>query len=145
MLNQQTEQVPPPPRNSDLQQAFARKLLYCGNVPSSDLETEVQAIIQIRRAGGHQNIVQILQYDWLEPGSPWYFIDMEYCHITLHDYIRHTPLRHPPWHYPTFTDPDADSQIIALNVSLIMFHIASGLEFLHSNAHVHRDLKPKNG
>lgn len=31
------------------------------------------------------------------------------------------------------------------NMWVIGFHIARGLEFMHSHDHVHRDLKPSNG
>jgi serine/threonine protein kinase len=97
----------------------------------------------------HRNIVQVLQHDWFKSNSE-YYIDMELCDLTLHDYIhnrasfigQHSDLSH---HSPIFVFDDCSAHLNLLNVCAIINHIARGLEFIHQEHYTHRDIKPLNG
>jgi serine/threonine protein kinase len=97
----------------------------------------------------HRNIVQVMQHDWFLSGSS-YFIDMELCSLTLHDYIYNRPLfvqQNPDLtnHPPIFVVDDCSAHLNLLNVWSIISHIAQGLEFIHKEHYTHRDMKPQNG
>jgi serine/threonine protein kinase len=96
---------------------------------------------------GHGNIVQIFYHDWFKSGSI-YFIDMELCTLNLHDYIYRTDeyQRHASAlsNDPTFVVGDSSPHLELINIWTIIDHIAKGLEFIHENQYIHRDLKPLN-
>ena len=45
---------------------------------------------------------------------------------------------------PTFVVEDSLTHLKLLNIWTIIDHVAQGLEFIHENNYVHRDLKPLN-
>jgi serine/threonine protein kinase len=53
-------------------------------------------------------------------------------------------LREPGFN-PALLSENSGWPLKLLNIWTIMNHLASGLVFLHSHGHVHRDLKPRNG
>lgn len=73
---------------------------------------------------------------------------MELCALNLHDYIYHTPeYSHRAsalLNEPIFVLDNATAHLKLLNIWTIMNHIAEGLEFIHENHFIHRDLKPLN-
>jgi serine/threonine protein kinase len=137
-------------------QVFARKgIRRIGHVTPKAIENERHFVASLREAGGHPNIVCILDHgtlgNWL--GSNDYFIDMERCDVTLTHYVEYlhhgmeidpAPIHDDTLH-PAFVRKDCTASRKVHNLWTIGRHIASGLEFLHARNHVHRDLKPGNG
>jgi serine/threonine protein kinase len=84
--------------------------------------------------GSHDNLIEIYHHGWLD--GDHYYIDMEFCHANLADYIAN----------PLFTrlDPSCGPQALCDNVIPILDDIARGLEYIHKHNQVHRDLKPQN-
>ena len=72
--------------------------------------------------------------------SSYYFIDMELCDMTLNDFIS-------SFQASRFSQSEADPLYRAPDQAIwtIMRHIASGLEYIHLQGEVHRDMKPANG
>jgi serine/threonine protein kinase len=96
----------------------------------------------------HRHIVQVLQHDWFETNSD-YYIDMELCSLTLHDYIHDRASfieRIPdlPNHAPIFVSDHCSVHLKLLNIWTIISHIAQGLDFIHGEHYTHRDIKPLN-
>lgn len=91
---------------------------------------------------GHQNIVQVLRYDWLHSGSTC-FIDMELCTLTLSDYISRRSLFTEQT--STFVSEDCSGEEKLINIWTVTHHIAQGLDYIHQLGYTHRDLKPANG
>jgi len=118
-------------------------LLHQGStwIKPEDVENEVRAIKKLCGGGAHTNIVEVLRLGELV-GSPYFFIDMELCDLTLEDYIyRNSPVSDS---IPQFVR-DASSSSKAMQIWNIVKQIASGVTFIHSQDEVHRDLKPRNG
>lgn len=118
---------------------FARKLIRpFSTIAIEDVENEVRALTKLC-VKGHLNIVQVRSHDWLS-GSPYYAIDMEYCELTLAEYIQEK--RNPA------NDRRANSYEKVLkwrDICKIMINIISGVAFIHNCNEIHRDLKPSNG
>jgi hypothetical protein len=105
------------------------------------VEKEVRAIKVLCRLGAHENVVQVYHH-----GLLWYrdsyFIDMELCNLSLHDYIHQkTPVQLPESLQP-FLKGDGSS---LPQIWTIMSQIAKGVEYIHSQHQIHRDIKPSNG
>lgn len=96
----------------------------------ADIMNEVRAIDKLCKQR-HENIVAVLCHGWLN--SSYYFFDMELCSINLEQYVSGTEGGSLFQKY--------DSQ----KVVDIITQITSGLDFIHFQAEVHRDLKPRNG
>jgi serine/threonine protein kinase len=111
-----------------------------------EIDKEVAVILKICMSG-HQNIVQVLRDDWFESEND-YFIDMELCSLTLHDYINDRPTfvnRTPDLlNNPTFVEDDCSAHLKLLNIWTIVSHVAQGLAFIHRERYTHRDIKPLN-
>lgn len=129
------------------------------------------AITKLFKDGGHKNIVQIIAHGWFTSlPYPFYFVDMELCDVTLHDYI-HNPsievldgntstsqsmitvdpkdivqstLGVVDFNMGSITDT-ANWYTRLRNIWVVMRDITGGVEFIHYHKHVHRDLKPRNG
>jgi serine/threonine protein kinase len=91
-----------------------------------------------------RNIVEVLRLGKLT-NSDVYFIDMELCDFNLFHYIRrqwkdgHYCIRH----LSTLGELSASAQLSQIHA--ILLDLVYGLRFIHSQAWVHRDLKPPNG
>lgn len=136
-----------------------------GNVSERDTKHEVDVVASIRKVGGHANIIDILDYGWLEGVGlvNTCFIDMELGDFTLTDYIKyHRDEGSPEIQFRTGVDGERDPALVLKfglefvrkgcsmpqklqNMWTIGFHIAAGLEFMHIHNQVHRDIKPSNG
>ena len=117
------------------------------DISDEDIENEVDAIKQMCTTR-HGNIVQILRHDWFKSGEI-YFIDMELCTLSLHDYIYHTQeySQHATAlsnDHHAFVFEDSSPHLKLINIWTIIGHVAHGLEFIHERHYVHRDLKPLN-
>src|SRR5271163_1839091 len=90
-------------------------------------------------SGAHTNIVEVLRLGELI-GSPYYFIDMELCSINLATYIySETQVEGVPYFIK-----DAPPSVKLIQIWNIMRQVANGVEFIHSQKEVHRDIKPHN-
>lgn len=124
-----------------------------GGITEADIEREVRNIISLLRNGENANIISILDHGVLGSTSDCYYIDMELCDFTLHEYIKSRSggvscVLSIPIHdsmAPVFVRNDCTSLMRTRNIWEIAIHIACGLEFMHSHAQVHRDVKPSNG
>jgi serine/threonine protein kinase len=123
-----------------------------------DIENEArvaESLVSCR----HRNIVHILRHNWL-PNSfnRWYYIDMELCSFSLEVYISMHKQSDPfilqstlgppeinPKNWPVVCEPGCSLTQRFFNMWTIGSHIASGLQHLHAQKCVHRDLKPGNG
>jgi serine/threonine protein kinase len=122
------------------------------------LDGTVRGMKDILAAGKNENIVGICDHGWKTNeyfgiDVDVYYIDMEYCDFTLEDYIK--------YHRDEFdlsiaieTVPVSNPVIIAKNCSALARventwtiggHIALGLEYMHANGIVHKELKPSHG
>ena len=107
------------------------------------MQKEVQAIRKLCGPGAHRNIVQVLNHGQLL-NAPYYYIDMEFCDLNLHDYIhQNTNPEAAQSTIPYFTRGTGSAS--SLQIWVVMSHIAAGVEYVHRKGHVHRDIKPANG
>jgi serine/threonine protein kinase len=141
-------------KTSSQRNVFARKLMRLGySVELEEAENEIKILKSLSRTGGHDHIIDILNYGWLGTTDRFFFIDMELSEISLAQYIAYIfddkPLPDSFGSLDEF-DPVFSSrnctQLQRLHTSLaICLQIAKGLEFVHQSGYVHRDLKPANG
>jgi serine/threonine protein kinase len=132
-------------------QVFARKILrVIGQVSTADLENERKNIAALIENGGNKNIITIINHGWMRE-LDYYFIDMELCELTLHDYVKYLagsnelPFDIDASMSPVFIEKESSPFVRMHNTWTIGSHMASGLEFMHKHHQVHRDLKPHNG
>jgi serine/threonine protein kinase len=111
-------------------------------VTAEDVENEIRAIDRLCRPGGHPHIISILDHGWLSYDS-YYFIDMELCDLSLHDYI-YVSQAAPVSGNSVFVSKESDLLSTIQNIWIIQAQIADGLGFIHSQNLVHRDIKPRN-
>jgi serine/threonine protein kinase len=117
-------------------------LLHIPRLTPKELENETAAIRKICGQKRHTHIVAVLRIGELENTS-YYFIDMELCDLTLHDYIHPTKPPDPAASLPIFIK-DKPPPIKAQQIWNVMQQITSGLAYIHSLNLAHRDLKPAN-
>ena len=110
---------------------------------AENVETEIKAIDKLCRPGGHPHIISILGHGWFSYDS-YYFIDMELCDLSLHDYI-YASVVPPASGNSMFPSKESDSRSPIRNIWTIQAQITDGLGFIHCHDLVHRDIKPHNG
>jgi serine/threonine protein kinase len=131
---------------------FARKIVRCiGAITNADIENEAR-VISLLQEDAHSNIVTVLDHGWCKSSLRYYFIDMELCDFTLHDYIVYQrgdvidlQIQEMEFLAPIFIPKNCTLLLRLQNLWAIGIHIALGLEHMHSKSLVHRDLKPGNG
>jgi len=112
-------------------------VLHIPSIQERALKKEVDAIKKLCGLGTHINIVQVFNHG-LMSNPALYFIDMELCHLTLHNFIhQNAPLGGP--------SPDCFTGGSVTQIWDVMSQITSGVEYVHREGQVHRDIKPKNG
>jgi len=95
--------------------------------------------------GGHPNIVQaVLRLGQPKPDSSLYFIDMELCEVTLEQYARGTEVPYLP-NWARIRRREEGMPDVVVEARFIIESIANGLEFIHNQGEVHRDLSLQNG
>src|SRR5271154_106797 len=99
------------------------------------IRKEVEAI---KKLDTHVNIIQVLNHGPMSKHI-FYFIDMELCDLNLHDYIR----GQNPSELPYFSRGEGVKSV--LQIGTVMSHIASGVQYIHCQNRVHRDINPMNG
>ena len=117
-------------------------MLHIPRLTPKEFENETAAIRKICGQKRHTHIVAVLRIGELANTS-YYFIDMELCDLTLHDYIHPTKPPDPAESLPVFIK-DKPPPIKAQQIWNVMQQITSGLAYIHSLNLAHRDLKPAN-
>ena len=117
-------------------------MLYVQSTGQALVKKEVDAIKQLCGPGAHVNIVQVLNHGRLS-NTPYYFIDMDFCDLNLHDYIHRERLPESSESLPYVLRGAGSAS--SLQIWEIMSQIAAGVEYIHQKRHVHRDIKPANG
>ena len=102
----------------------------------------METIKKLCGRGTHVNIVEVLNHGLLS-NFPYYFIDMELCDFNLYDYIHQENPPRPSESIPYFLKGAGSASV--LQIWTVMSQIASGVEFVHRQGHIHRDIKPGNG
>src|SRR5277367_2189456 len=106
------------------------------------IRKEVEAIKKLCGLDTHPNIIQVLNHGSLS-NPIFYFIDMELCELNLHDYIHGRTPPNLSESLPPFSRGDGSKA--SLQIWTIMSQIADGVEYIHRQNQVHRDVKPANG
>ena len=106
------------------------------------VENKVKAIKVLCGPQTHVNIVEVFNHGIL-PSSPYYFIDMELCGLSLKEYI-HTEAKADNSQSVPFFVRDAGVDVTVSQIWNIMKQIADGIEYIHTQGHAHRDIKPAN-
>jgi len=120
---------------------FRHRIIQEQRNTRSYVENEARVLEKFRALGGHDNIVTVLGYGWLDARlKERFYVDLEPCLLNLDDYVKgniKTVLG-----IKFFAQ---ETRLRCLTFWGIMRDIASGLSFMHSCSELHRDIKPRNG
>jgi serine/threonine protein kinase len=126
-------------------QAFARKIIGISSSSADHkiiVANEIRLFEKFKACRRWQNVVFALQHGWVD--NDHFYLDMELCVFNLNDFIRGCPqdiFTSPTyWNFPKEQDP-----LACFSLWEIIRQITKGLEFIHSQGEIHRDLKPQNG
>jgi serine/threonine protein kinase len=133
---------------------FARKLMLATSPDVKHaINSEAETLRHLFQEQQHDNLIHVFTHGWLEAAKLHYSIDMELADLSLYDYINY--LFRNGSLPPTITfsdrfDPRLSrrecTQLQRLHTTwVIAAQICNGLQFMHLNGHIHRDLKPQNG
>ena len=129
---------------------FARKLIRISKKDRAATENEVEVISVLIDKDKHDNIVHILNHEWLFDAKEMYFIDMKLVELTLRNYIDYlldkngeTKSSLHEIHSQIVWKSSSKLQILA-NACEIESQIALELYFLHTHEIIHKDLKSNN-
>ena len=107
-----------------------------------EIDNEFRAVDKLCREG-NPNIVTVLKHFCMSDKET-YAIDMEYCDFTLEHYIQNPVRRVQLWPIDD-SEYNGDENVKKWNrIGIIMRSILLGLDFIHSQNEIHRDLKPRN-
>ena len=117
-----------------------------------DVKNEIKVIELLRQKGNHPHVIEMIQHGWLETAGNTNFIDMELADLTLADYIGYLfhnkslgdTAKVNENSNPLYSKRDCTELQRLHTMWEIGSQIVSGLNFLHGNGHVHRDLKAEN-
>jgi serine/threonine protein kinase len=107
------------------------------------IRNEERAMLKLCN-GTHPNIISVIKLGLFQHLSHFFFIDMELCDLSLREYLypnantNYSAIGLPPF----LKDLPQSSK--ATHIWNIMKQISAGVEFIHSEGEVHRDLKPGN-
>jgi len=125
---------------------FARKLIRpFATMTINDVINEIRAVTKLCQRG-NINVVNVISHGPLKH-SPFYAIDMEFCNLTLAEYMtgkRDLVEQGLRLHLVGYDKLEGSVRRWS-GICNIMLNIADGLEFIHGYREVHRDLKPSNG
>jgi serine/threonine protein kinase len=125
-------------------QAFVRKLIRVGELISlHDIKNAMRQIDNLRDKDTQKNLVTVIKYSRLPQASAFYFIDMELCSYNLETFIldrKDVPLS------VSSRNIESDKLLKRITSNLkILKQITAGLQFIHNQNEIHRNLKPTNG
>jgi serine/threonine protein kinase len=106
------------------------------SLSDDEILNEFRAIKKLCIENSHENLVAVYRYGKL-PDSPYYYIDMEFCDLNLHECIYEYERKD----HSAFKGL---SQLDTKALLQIMRDVSRGLTFIHEHKEVHRDIKPNN-
>jgi len=125
-------------------QFFARKVIFPEKAPQlpswvneTPLPQEIKVVERLRECEGwpHENLIKIFRHCEIQSG--FHGIDMELCDFDMHQYIESPRLSVA--HEKAMRGKRSPYEIIQ-----VVRQVSGGLEFIHRNKWVHRDIKPLN-
>jgi serine/threonine protein kinase len=122
---------------------FARKVLFPDGDGAIPEEARTVDELFLSSQNPPQNVISVYKHGWL-PFSGNYYIDMEVCDFTLHDYYINGDIQGLQVEWGDGVPLNLQGKCGPYDIMRITKDIASGLKFIHDHQMVHRDLKPAN-